>query len=125
MLLVWLNILHRFLSICQRVWPQTTRTRTASTSVQRGHCITICQGSLCLGAICAAVTLKSEINCSCTLAHSGTGLCEVNLAANFCPCSQIIGKYCRFLALLTCQSCFARFVSVQCNLNDSCFMHKK
>lgn len=82
MLLVWLNILHRFLCICQRVWPQTTRTRTTSTSVQRGHCITICQRSLCLGAVCAVVTLKSEINCSCTLAHSATGLCKVQLAAN-------------------------------------------
>lgn len=82
MLLVWLNILHRFLCICQRVWPRTTRTRTTSTSVQRVHCITICQGSLCLGAICAAVTLKSEINCSCTLAQSVAGLCEVHLAAN-------------------------------------------
>lgn len=82
MLLVWLNILHRFLCICQRVWPRTTRTRTTSTSVQRVHCITICQGSLCLGAICAAITLKSEINCSCTLAQSVAGLCEVHLAAN-------------------------------------------
>lgn len=82
MLLVWLNILHRFLCICQRVWPRTTRTRTTSTSVQRVHCITICQGSLCLGAICAAVTLKSEINCSCTLAQSVAGLCEVHRAAN-------------------------------------------